>query len=469
MTIDKMENINLEELDLEGVEIEEGIVPGEQELYKDFIATQGVGHKRIIGAVDCGGTQTRVSLLALGDKPTEALVTYIIPSGIRTVGKQEELIPESGLLYDRLDTTVINNTRNQDSLFETERLIRGRKLFNFSGVGSESKLTTAVKKTDDKIFYLNIIDGLGYAVMRRFKDSVPSEVSVALGVALPPDDIQFERFFTRFKDRLLGTYKWFHNDLGISITIHIEDVISATEVEAQVKGYCLFNRHALSGYSAAIDMGSRSSGTELFEGNRCIKGMSTTFDLCGTMFARNVNDAIIADPSNNIESNIDKETLRRAIRTGSVKVGKRGKVDILPILERECKEMAVRLKDVYISNVLDKRGIKASSVETIFLSGGPTRSGAYDLTEEEVKRYGEISVARYFQELITDLAGTVQDGDDIVPVTEVIHVEDNYISQGLVLLAFKQLKEFLAEIPNEEEDEEYDVEEDNNEEYEVEE
>ena len=398
---------------------------GEEPLYEPMSAAQGTKKKALIAGLDAGSTQTRVILL---DKESQDLKrTYIIPSMVQRVPDMRELKPKSDIIYDRMDTAITNLTMKPDAVFSNVRLIRGRKTTdnNFP----ELRIQSSVKKTDEEVFYLNIIDALGYATMFKYADDVPEEIDVYAGIALPPDDMVSSKMINKFSDKILGQYKWMHNDSGINILINVKDVVVSTEPEAFFQAYYALLGIAMPERVIMVNTGGRSTGLELLENGKAVTEISKTLKYGGRQFLLDLNNKIIQSDNNAIESNMSEDVLALAVKKGYVKRGKRGRVDVITEIESLCKDFATDYMSDVKTNILDRRKLDLNDVDEVIMSGGLVRRGDYDIS-------------------ISDFLG--DEIDKLAPDTEFTVVEENYIPTGTTLLAFQTFNDELEE--NEEDD-----------------
>ena len=400
---------------------------GEEPLYETLSVAQGVGKKTIIAGLDAGSTQTRVKII---DKESQNInKTYIIPSMVQRVPDMRELKPKSDIIYDRMDTAITNLTMNPDPVFNNVRLIRGRKTVdnNFP----ELRIQSSVKKTDEEVFYLNIIDALGYAIAFNYSDEVPTEVDVYAGVALPPDDMISSKLINKFRAKILGQYKWMHNDSGISILINIKDVVASTEPEAFAQAYYVLSGVPMPERVIMVNTGGRSTGLELLENGKAVTEISKTLKYGGRQFLLDLNNKIIQSENNTIENIMSEDVLSKAVKKGYVKRGKCGRVEVIPEIESLCKDYATDYMSDIKTNILDRRQLDLNDVDEVIMSGGLVRRGEYD-----------ISISDFLGDEINKLA----------PDTEFVVVEENYIPTGTILLAFQT---FNTELQNADDDEDF--------------
>lgn len=403
---------------------------GEEPLYEIVPVNQGTEHITVIAGLDAGSTQTRVNLITLESQDINNPI--IIPSAVQKVPDNRELKPKSEVFYDRMDTNLVNISMNTDAVFNNVRLIRGRKTTdnNFP----ELRLQSTIKKTDEEVFYYNIIDALGYATMLKFKDAVPKEIDVYAGIALPPDDMATSKMINKFLNKILGSYKWMHKDSGISIMINIKDVEVCTEPEAFAQAYYISLQEEMPEKVIMVNTGGRSTGLELLDNGKSVTEISKTLPVGGRPLLLALNKKIIQSDENTIEDDISEEQLLRAIKRGYVKQGRRGRVDVVKEIKSVLRDYATDFMSAIKTNILDRQQLKITDVEEIIISGGLVRRGDYDIS-------------------LADFLG--EDIEKLSPDTDFTVVEDNYIPMGTALLAYQTFSnELLAD--DEDDEEEFD-------------
>ena len=412
-----MENLKLDAVAPAVAKVE--MEKGEEPLYKIVPANQGTEKITIVAGLDAGSTQTRVNLITMDSQDINNPV--IIPSAVQKVPDNRELKAKSEIFFDRMDTNLVNLSMNPDAVFSNVRLIRGRKTTdnNFP----ELRLQSTIKKTDEEVFYYNIIDALGYATMLKLSDAVPKEIDVYAGIALPPDDMATSKMINKFRNKILGSYKWMHKDSGISIMINIKDVEVCTEPEAFAQAYYISSQEEMPEKVIMVNTGGRSTGLELLDNGKSVTEISKTLPVGGRPLLLALNNKIIQSDNNTIEDDISEVQLLRAIKTGYVRQGRRGRVDVVPEIEGVLRDYATDFMSAIKTNILDRQQLKITDVEEVIISGGLVRRGDYD-----------VSLADFLGEELEKLS----------PDTEFTVVEDNYIPMGTTLMAYQAFNNELV-------------------------
>ena len=408
----------------------------EQALYEIYNFQVEKGRKEFIAAgIDGGSTHTRVNILTKNDINPYDL--SIIPSKCVLAG-DEESVTVSEKLIDNMDSCIIDTTGRVDAMFSKERVLRGRKMED-SGL-SPTALTTTKQKIKEKLFYVNIIDALGYAICMKYQDAIPEKVKVALAVALPPDDMASQRNRDEFTSSITGSYIWKGFEGHISIEIDINEVIMDTEPHAFAWGYWLNllsqgQLKQLPKNVICINTGGRSTGIDLIKNSHRVPTASDTFNECGKSFMKMVKSKIVEVQGGKAPSDAP---ILEAMNTGKLPRGN-SSIDVTDYI----RETAETFGEYYYKDILsicDAGDVELLDINEVIICGGLTRRGDYDIS-------------------FTDTLGTLIKNDSEDTVVSVI--EDNFIPFGLSYTVYNQVKDTLfADEEEEEEIEEVDLAED---------
>lgn len=407
-------NVNINDLSFKN-KIEKE--PGEEHLYQVCDFKQRKKSVSVLAGVDCGSTQTRVTLFSPGNVSFDPM--YIYPSVSSFVPDDRELIPKDGSLYSVMDTTITNQSPNIKNILQKERVIRGNKFRD--SLLSENKLDSTGQKIDNMSFYANLIDALGYSICERYGKEIPDKVTVYLGVALPPDDISSTLNKNKFFKEITNLYRWKLNDLNIQIDLDIVACDVLTEPEAFFQAYHLINQLEVPEVSLHLEGGGRSFGVALFVDGIAIDSASATLPFGGNQLASSLGDSYIAKYGGRKPS---LTLLAKALKTGTLKNGS-SYIDVTDLICQVKNEFAKKIFDNLISLVFDQQTkISFESVDTVSVSGRIFDEGTYD-----------VSLATPLCELFKAKS----------PHIEFNHIEDSYISHGLALLMYKNYMGYLEE------------------------
>lgn len=378
------------------------IIPGEEKLHKAYNFSNSNESVDLLFAVDGGSTQTRVSVVEAYGEGADEL--YIIPSNMVALDDDREIKPKSDNLYDRLDSRIINQSKKTQSKIQRERIVRTTKLID-SGL-SPTSISSTMQKIDEKIFYVNIIDSIGYALMQKYEDSIPKRVRCAVGVALPPDDMESTRNVDKFRDNLLGDYKFMHPDSNVEITIEILDVSVETEPGAFVSAYYATTEEEIPEKVLCINTGGRSIGAAVLQNGKLNDTASQTFPYGGNQYLAEIGKTF----SNNYGGRAPSLSfLAAAVQTGNLKNGN-SSIDISKEIEASAKIFADRIFNDVVKNVCDRSGINLQDLNVVIVSGGMIRRGEHG-----------ISIADFL----------AQKFEEVTPYTDFTCVEDNLIPLGV--------------------------------------
>lgn len=406
------------------------ITPGEEKLYKKYNFSNSNEEVDLLFAVDGGSTQTRVSVIEAYGEGADEL--FIIPSNMVSLKDDREIKPKSEDLYDRLDSRIINQSNKTQSKIQRERIVRATKMID-AGLSATS-ISSTMQKIDEPIFYINIVDSIGYALMQKYETKIPKKVRCAVGVALPPDDMESTRNVDKFRDNLLGNYKFMHPDSNVEISIEILDVTVETEPGAFVSAYYATEEIEIPEKVLCINTGGRSIGAAVLQNGKLNDTASQTFPYGGNQYLAEIGKTY----SNNYGGRAPSlEFLAAAVQTGKLKNGN-SSIDISKEIEASAKIFADRIFNDVVKNVCDRSGINLQDLNVVIVSGGMIRRGEHG-----------ISIADYL----------MQDFEEKTPYTDFSCVEENLIPLGVAYKVYTEHKELVDP-----EEDDYEVEFEENEE-----
>lgn len=390
------------------------ITPGEERLYETYDFANSNESVDLLFAIDGGSTQTRVSVIEAYGEGADDL--YIIPSNMVSLNDDREIKPKSTLLYDRLDSRIINQSNKSQSKIQRERIVRATKMID-AGLSATS-ISSTMQKIDEPIFYINIVDSIGYALMQRYVNHIPKKVRCVVGVALPPDDMESTRNVDKFKDNLIGNYKFIHQDSNVEINIEILDVSVETEPGSFVAAYYATTDEEIPEKVLCINTGGRSIGAAVLQNAKLNDTASQTFSYGGNQYLAEIGKIY----SNNHGGRAPSlEFLNAAVQTGKLKNGN-SSIDITDEINAAAKIFADRIYNDVVKNVCDRSGINLQDLNVIIVSGGMVRRGAHG-----------VSIADFL----------MQDFEEKSPYTEFRCVEENLIPLGVAYTVYSEHSDFV--------------------------
>lgn len=406
------------------VKAKKKIRKGEEKLHKVYDLRNVEKTVDLIMGVDGGSTQNRAIILDGNLVPSEQ---YIIPSPCIKLEDDREVAPNTQELIDTLDSFIVGENPSKTVYIGKERVLRDTKMVN-TGMAATT-LTSSVLKIEEPMFYINLIDAIGYALCQHYNDEIPTNVNLVLGVALPPEDMKYTKQKKKFLDNILGRYNWTHRDSGVKININIMDAELATEPEAFIKAWYSSQGIEIPEVVLGVNTGGRSIGVELMiNGNRVLNS-SKAFSYGGNQFLRD-----LATNCGNSDKNLGDPSVSRledAVLTGKLKVGN-STIDIVDEIKLTCLQYGKTLLDDTIKEVLDVAGKKLIDVNEVIFCGGLARGGEYN-----------VSVADFFGDNLEEKS----------PETEYTVIEENLIPLGLTFVAFNAHSDLLLGMDEEEEEE----------------
>lgn len=400
------------------------------------------GEVTVIAGVDAGSTETRVCIADKRDADIFAdsakiraaldtlLVQYRIPSTYANVDDAREISPVSDNIEDNWDSTIVLVRNSAEKpMLSRHRVLRGRKIQDAMGVTSRY-LDSSTNKTDNVIFYTNIIDALGYAIMEKYNGSIPSEVNVNLFLSVRPKELT-SKCREKMSDNLLGQYMFCWKDIKISINIVTLEF--STEPEAQISGTtAVYDLRAENGIDFEhnismadklcgsdcyihVEGGGSSIGVEVIRNGVIVDACSSTFPLGGNYMAQ-----VFIDRYRELKGRaVTKDAANNAIVSCTLRDGK----NILDVadLVASCKDqVAMNIAESLRHEVIDTLAdLTLNDVEFITLGG---RLFADDAAG--------CSIGQFFQQYIQQVSQH----------TDVYILPENFIAQGNLIFGLNSDK-----------------------------
>lgn len=392
----------------------------------------------MVAGIDAGSTETRVCLADARDaqmfsdesRMTDTLKAlgkvYIIPSTYAMTGDNREILPATDNLEDNYDSIIMTvHVGAERPMLTRHRILRGRKSSDASGLVARY-LDSSTNKSDNPIFYMNIIDALGYAILQKCNGAVPSEVRLQLSLSVRPKELT-SQCRKKMLDNLVGQFIFAWKD--ISLKLNIEGVDFSTEPEAQVFGTttmcdmkyacnpqgetaskALADQLCDSSTYIHIEGGGSSIGVEVVREGKLVASCSSTFQLGGNyltqIFVDRLREVLGRTPT--LEAAAD------ALQTTLLRDGREA-IDVDSIAA-DCKnQVAMDIVERLRHDVIDlNRNLTLQDVEFISLGGRLFRPDEHGNT-----------ISEYLKEYIHQMS----------PNTEVIVLQDNCIPQGNLVMA----------------------------------
>lgn len=404
---------------------------------------------KLLAGIDAGSTETRVCLanaadaeiFSDADRIEEALEAiskqYCIPSTYATVEDAREISPASDNLEDNYDSTIsLVSNKAEKPMVTRCRVLRGRKIQDTMGVTSRY-LDSSTSKAFNSIFYTNIIDALGYAIMEKYNGKIPTHISLYLTLSVRPKELN-SRCKQVMIENLVGQYLFVWK--SVHLTIEILGLNFTTEPEAEISGTTVIydlraansidvdkntrmaDRLADSACFIHIEGGGSSIGVEVLRDGVILDACSSTFPLGGNYMSQVFIDVYREQSGRTIT----KEAANNALITCTLRDGK----NILDVSElvAQCKNrvamtIAERLRHEVIDTMSD---LTMHDVEFISLGG------RLFMADESGCTIGE-----YFSQYIAQMS----------PNTEVFSLPENFIAQGNLIreLNSDYIMEFLQQ------------------------
>lgn len=388
----------------------------------------------VIG-VDAGSTQTRVCIADARDAKmlleTENIESYdklksevyVIPSTFAIVGDEREITPNSKNLEDNYDSRIIRiRTAAVKPLVGSDRILRGQKIKDTVGLPLRY-LDSSSNKMDNSIFYLNILDGIGYALLQKYSGGIPKAVKIHLVLSVRPKELN-SICQSKMNDNFIGEFVFNWN--SVSINLNIVTTMYTTEPEAQITGtsaimdlaatVCdsseardLSQKFNNSDSYIHIEGGGSSIGVEVVKHGNIVDAASSTFQLGGNYLVR-----VIIDRLREVKGRtVSEESVREAVQTCLLRNG-REREDISEVISAAKNQVGLDIVERLRHDVIDLIP-DLSLLDMDFITLG----GRLFNTDDS-----GISIGSYFAEYIHQIS----------PNTEVIILKDNAIPQGNLIL-----------------------------------
>lgn len=405
------------------------------------VITAGInppGSTYLLAGIDAGSTETRVCLADANDaqmfsdesrmKETLAALgkVYVIPSTYAMTGDNREILASTDNLEDNYDSVLMTvRVGAERPMLTRHRILRGRKSRDASGLVSRY-LDSSTNKSDNPIFYMNIIDALGYAILQKCNGAVPADVKLQLFLSVRPKELT-STCRKKMLDNLVGQFIFSWKD--ISIKMDIQGVDFSTEPEAQVFGtttVCdlkyacdpekeqdakkLADQLCESSTYIHIEGGGSSIGVEVVRDGKLVDSCSSTFQLGGNylcqVFVDRLREVLGRTPT--------LDAAAEALQTTLLRDG-RETIDVDGIAA-DCKnQVAMDIVERLRHGVIDlSHWLTLQDVEFISLGGRLFRPDEHGNT-----------ISEYLKEYIHQIS----------PNTDVVVLSDNYIPQGNLVMA----------------------------------
>ena len=391
--------------------------------------------------IDAGSTQTRVCIADLSERavltaenaPHRVLeklenCMYVIPSTYAVVPDEREIRPMSENIEDNYDSHIIRvRTKAVEPMVNNDRIVRGRKITDASGLVPRF-FDSSSNKMENSIFYTNVIDSIGYAILQKYSGKIPEAVRIHMVLSVRPQELEticIEKMDSNF----IGEFVFRWGD--VNIRMHFVRTIYTTEPEAQLNGYtaimnlraaalndedCLEMAEKLNNGDTFIHIegGGSSIGVEVNKDGELRGACSTTFQLGGNYLIRVIRNRLRSIKGRNIS----EDSVQNAIQSCVLKNG-REREDISSVIA-DCKnDVGLQIFEQLRHDVIDTQGdIYLTDMDFITLGGRLFR-------EDDCGN----SIAYYFGEYVKQVS----------PNTEIIVLKDNYIPQGNLVKAVLQL------------------------------
>lgn len=413
---------------------------------------------KLVAGVDAGSTGTRVALIDADDYNAlqadelnkEAIMNFshsmTIPSTFAVLDDERELLPKSEALVDNYDShiTLVRCTATEPYIRRV-RVIRAQKIKDAAGAVPRF-MDSSTPKTKNYVFYVNVIDALGYAILRKYSGDIPKSVDIVLGVSVRPNELG-SIYQKILMSNLRGTYTFLWKNIKFDITISA--VFATTEPEAQIEGSTslyelqsmLMEEEAIAENDTAvleksvkykelahmllepssyihIEGGGSSIGVEVVKANEdgdmtVMSACSRAFNIGGNFLMRTAKDQI----RETYGRTASDESTEAALKTGLLKNG-RNMDDVIGVIKTTKKKVAEAIFEKFTHEVIDVNAdLVLSDIDFIAMAG-------------ELFSEGEcgVSIVDYFAELVKTVS----------PNTIVIRLPENFIPQGNALRILTQ-------------------------------
>lgn len=394
----------------------------------------------LVAGVDAGSTQTRVCLadrkdakLLMQENVTPEVYlklrdeVYTIPSTFAVVGDEREIKPNSDNIEDNYDSHIIRvRTSAVKPLVGSDRILRGQKIKDTMGLPLRY-LDSSTNKMDNSIFYLNVLDGIGYALLQKYNGNVPQNVKIHLVVSVRPKELN-SICQSKMNENFIGEFVFRWKSVNINISIVSADY--TTEPEAQITGTSaiadlaaivedsaeardLSQKLGNSDSYIHIEGGGSSIGVEVVKNGNIVDAASSTFQLGGNYLTRVVMDRLREVKGRTMS----EESVREAIVTCLLRNG-REREDISEIIAAAKNQVGLDIIERLRHDVIDvSTDLSLLDMDFITLGGR--------LFNEDG---AGTSIGTYFAEYLRQIS----------PNTEVIVLHDNRIPQGNLVIGINE-------------------------------
>lgn len=368
------------------------------------------GEATVIAGIDCGSTQTRAVLhgAEIGDVEKDIKEIFVMPSGYGLVPYGREVRANSELMYDNLNSVIFNLDDEIADMVDTVNIVRTSMAANL-GV-NKLVLSSTKDKSEDPSLILNLLDTIGYGLIKKFNGKLVDKYNLYVTIALPPEELT-DRNIKKLKDNL-RTYSW--GTGGTSITLNFEHIEFIPEAEAYIQAVYAFSED-IPTYSLHIEGGGRSISPALCKEGRPIHTARTSFPYGGSQ----LKDNIIRRYYEQEGVTATEIQVESALETGELKIGSKY-FDIKQIIKEEKEKYGKKIASDILKGVFDRvADISPAMIEQISVSG-------------RLFSEGEIGVS-IFEYLETALR-------EIAPHAEYYSLDDQLVCIGAILYEFGQVQ-----------------------------
>lgn len=376
---------------------------------------------------DVGSTQTRITIMDSEDGLEAMKMLYVIPSIHSAIDEGDILDPKSEIIYDNLDSYISCENLPPNNPFTSKRILRGTK--RLDGNFPINRMDSSRPKIETDSFYFNIIDSIAYGLIQKYsreqiisdkdllllddEDALTiktkaktailySEYDVYATLSLPADETYSVNDLNSMKSKLQGSYRWVNNSLGVTLKLNIKAVEVTSESVAAQQGYAVLygdDEGDIVYNSLILDGGGRNVGTGLMVNGKTIDSASTALSFGGTKLHYDLSRAISKGVGG---GSIDESLIEEALKTGSLKMKRKGIVDVSEYVIATKKHMAKLIYDAAKVQIFDTNmDVRLEDVECLLLSGRLFESGSF---QDDPKGYSIAEeLTRLFQQDLPDL------------------------------------------------------------------
>lgn len=378
---------------------------------------------------DNGSTQTRVTIMDSEDGMEAVKRLYVIPSIHSAIDEGDLIESKSDSLYDNMDSYITCQNLPPYNPFTSKRVLRGTK--RLDGNFPINRMDSSRPKIETDAFYFNTIDSIAYGLIQKYSRTAEitkndemlldeeeifalkekaktavlyEEYDVYSTISLPADETYSENDLNTMKKKMIGTFRWVNSSLDIVLKINIKAVNVTSESVAAQEGYAVLygdeeNEDDALNNSLILDGGGRNVGTGLMVNGRTIDSASRALSFGGTKLHFDLGVAIAKGENG---GSISEDLIEKALQTGTLKMKRKGIVDVSEYIIATKKHMAKEIYDDAKIQIFDtNRDVKLEDVECLLLSGRLFESGSFP---EEPKGYSIAEeLTRLFREDLPDL------------------------------------------------------------------